>query len=241
MRSNRGGEFCSKDFEAFCNEQGILRHYTALYTPQKNGVVELRNRTIVAMARSILKKRHVPTILWGEAVRHAVYVLNKLPTRSLSSVTPHEAWFERKPSITSLRVFGCTTWMKVHAVNTTKLDDRSKLVVHFGRKPGTKAYRLFDPLTQSIHISRDIVFNEDNAWSWETTTNVDATEADKFTFVFPETDSCDSLTEPVMTHEDIIESPHTPLQQTPSSSQPNSADSGVPRDMYDDSVTPRRF
>lgn len=55
LRTGRGGEFCSNEFRTFCEDNGILRHYTAPYTPQQNGVVERRNRTVVAMARSLLK------------------------------------------------------------------------------------------------------------------------------------------------------------------------------------------
>ncbi|XP_074383667.1 uncharacterized protein LOC141725137 [Apium graveolens] len=84
LRTDRGGEFCSKDFEAFCAENGITRQYTTPYSPQQNGVVERRNRTVVAMAHSLLKQMELPMTLWGEAVRHSVYLLNRLPTSSIN-------------------------------------------------------------------------------------------------------------------------------------------------------------
>ena len=40
VRSDRGGEFCSRDFRELCDEQGIKREYTIPGTPQQNGVVE---------------------------------------------------------------------------------------------------------------------------------------------------------------------------------------------------------
>lgn len=89
----------------------------------------------------------------------------------MSTVTPHEAWYEKKPSVAHLKIFGCTSYMKIPEVQVTKLDDRSKLVVHFGREPGTKAYRLYDPVTSTIHISRDVVFNEGQAWEWDSKIN----------------------------------------------------------------------
>ncbi|KAL8116543.1 hypothetical protein AgCh_022895 [Apium graveolens] len=54
LRRDRGGKFCSMEFKTFCEDIGILRHYTAPYSPQQNGVVEYRNRTVTAMARSLL-------------------------------------------------------------------------------------------------------------------------------------------------------------------------------------------
>ncbi|XP_074373444.1 uncharacterized protein LOC141713768 [Apium graveolens] len=166
LRSDRGGEFFSKDFKYFCNEHGILRHYTAPYTSKNKFVVEHRNRTVMAMVRSLVNERQVPTKYWGEAVRHAVYVLNKLPMCLLSSITLYEAWYNRKPSVEHLKIFGSTAYMKVPSVYTTKLDDRSKLVVHFSREPGNKAYRLFEPDTNNIHVTHDAKFNEDQTWAW---------------------------------------------------------------------------
>lgn len=52
FRSDRGSEFTSSDFESFCAKAGIARHYATPYTPQQNGVVERRNRTLVEMLRS---------------------------------------------------------------------------------------------------------------------------------------------------------------------------------------------
>lgn len=82
LRTDKGGEFCSRNFMSYCEETGILRNYTTPYSPQQNGVVECRNRTVVAMARSLLKEMGLP-LGWREADRHVVYMLNRLPTRSL--------------------------------------------------------------------------------------------------------------------------------------------------------------
>ncbi|KAG6510524.1 hypothetical protein ZIOFF_028548 [Zingiber officinale] len=91
LRTDRGGEFLSTEFTQFCEDEGIERHLTAAYTPQQNGVVERRNRTVMVMARSLLKSTHMPARLWAEAVRHAVYLLNRLPTKALGECTPFEA------------------------------------------------------------------------------------------------------------------------------------------------------
>lgn len=133
------------------------------------------------MARSLLKERHVPAQYWGEAVTHAVYLLNKLPTRAMSTITPHEAWLGTKPNVNCIKVFGCTAYMKIPAVHTKKLDDWSKMVVHFGREPGTKAFRLYDPKNGSIHVSRDVVFDEHKSWDWGTTPESDLSTGAQFT------------------------------------------------------------
>lgn len=50
-------EFLSKEFINLCDEEGIKRELTAPYTPEQNGIAERKNRTIVEMARSMLKFR----------------------------------------------------------------------------------------------------------------------------------------------------------------------------------------
>lgn len=126
LRTDRGEEFMSNEFNDYCEKTEIKRHFTAPYTPQQNGVVERRNRTVVEMSRSCLKDMKLPSFLWGEAVRHSIYLLNRLPTRALSGGTPYEAWNERKPHIGHIRVFGCVAHMKIPSQQLKKLDDRSK-------------------------------------------------------------------------------------------------------------------
>lgn len=167
FRTDRGGEFCSTQFINYCEEAGILRHYTAPYSAHQNGVVERRNRTVVAMARSFLKEKQVPSDFWGEAVRHSVYILNRFPTRALSKYTPYEVWSGSKPDVSHIRVFGCCAYMKVPSVHVKKLDDRSKYVVYLGREPGTKAHRLYDPEERKVLIRRDVVFVESKSWDWD--------------------------------------------------------------------------
>ncbi|GJX91101.1 putative RNA-directed DNA polymerase [Tanacetum coccineum] len=76
LRTDRGGEFNSKAFTEYCEDTGLKHHFTAPYSPQQNGVVERRNRSVIEMARSMMKSMEVPDTLWGEAVRQAVYIQN---------------------------------------------------------------------------------------------------------------------------------------------------------------------
>lgn len=68
LRTDHGGEFTSNEFKEYCETNGIKRQLTAAYTPQQNGVVERKNRTVMNMARSILVEKNVPRKLWAEVV-----------------------------------------------------------------------------------------------------------------------------------------------------------------------------
>ena len=181
LRTDRGSEFVSHEFQSYCDKLGINGHLTAPYSPQQNRVVERRNRTLLEMTRGILKHMSVPNHLWGEAVRHATYLINRVATRSLEGMTPYEALRSRKSNLTHLKVFGCVCYARTEMAGRKKLDKKSKVLVHLGTEPGSKSYRLLDPLTKQIAVSRNVVFDENKLWCW-TEQAVDK-EVGKFTFV----------------------------------------------------------
>lgn len=166
LRSDCGGEFTSKEFMNFCELAGILRQLTVPYTPQQNGIVERRNRTVMSTARSILNAMNMPQYFWAEAVRHAVYVLNRLRTKFLKDKTPYEALKGNKPNLGHIRVFGCVGHVKTPSNLTRKLDDRSIPMVHLGFEPGTKGYRMYDMAGKKVVISRNVIFEESKKWDW---------------------------------------------------------------------------
>uniref|UniRef100_A0ACD5U6F7 Uncharacterized protein n=1 Tax=Avena sativa TaxID=4498 RepID=A0ACD5U6F7_AVESA len=166
LHTDRGGEFTSKALGEFFAEQGVHRQLTAPYSPQQNRVVERRNQTVVGMARCLLKAKGVPPKFWGEAVTTAVYLLNRGMTKSLPGKTPYEACHGRRPNAAHLRTFGCVAHVKDTRPHLKKLQDRSTPMVLFGYKPGTAAYRVYDPVADRVQVSRDVVFDEDTPWDW---------------------------------------------------------------------------
>lgn len=135
-------------------------------TPQQNGVVERKNRTIRNMARTMLPSQCMPKEFWAEAVACAVYLSNRSPTRSLEKITPQEAWSGWKPSVKHLKVFGSIGYVHVPEQERTKLDDRSKKMVFIGYAENWKGYKCFDPVTKKVVVSRDVEFEEEASWDW---------------------------------------------------------------------------
>ena len=80
--------------------------------PQQNGVAERRNRSLLNMARSMLRYSSLPMELWMEALKIAVHILNRVPSK-LVPKTPFELWNERKPSLNYLKVWGCPAEAKL--------------------------------------------------------------------------------------------------------------------------------
>ena len=166
LRTDRGGEFNSVTFGEYCAVKGVQRQLTAPYSPQQNGVVERRNQTVMAMARCLLKAKAMPSTFWGEAVSTAVFILNRSPTKALHGMTPYEAWHEAKPAVHFMRAFGCIAHVKVTRPHAKKLDDRSIKMVFVGYEPGSKGYRVYDPVSGRLHVTRDVVFDEAKGWNW---------------------------------------------------------------------------
>ena len=78
LRTDRGGEF-----NDFCKQHGVKRQLTTAYTPQKNGVAECKNRTVINLVRAMLTEKKVPKNFWPEAIRWTIHILNRSPTLAL--------------------------------------------------------------------------------------------------------------------------------------------------------------
>lgn len=133
------------------------------------------------MTRSILKHMRMPNYLWGEAVRHSTYLINRVGTRTLADKTPYEALKGKKTNVEHLRIFGCVCYAKIEAPHLRKLDDRLKMLVYLRTKPGSKAYRLFDPTSRRVTVSRDVVFDENKHWKWNMLNSENHSDSGMFT------------------------------------------------------------
>lgn len=118
------------------------------------------------MARSMLKAKGLSNQFWAEAVATSVYLLNLSPTKAVLNQTPYEAWKSRKPDVSHLRVFGCIAYALVNSHARQKLDEKSQKCIFIGYCIASKAYRLYDPVTGSILIKRDVIFDENASWDF---------------------------------------------------------------------------
>lgn len=59
LRSDRGGEFTSNEFNNFCNDKGIKRQTSSPRTPPKNGIAERRNRSMMDCARKLIMEKNI--------------------------------------------------------------------------------------------------------------------------------------------------------------------------------------
>ena len=150
-------EFCLNEFDEFCSNDGMVRHHTIPYTPQQNGVAERMNMTIISRARCMLSNAKMHRSFWAEAASTACYLINRSPSVPLDKKTPIEVWSGSPADYSDLRVFGCTAYAHV---DNGKLEPRAVKCIFLGYGSGVKAYRLWNPETKKIVLSRNVVFNE---------------------------------------------------------------------------------
>ncbi|GJX48932.1 retrovirus-related pol polyprotein from transposon TNT 1-94 [Tanacetum coccineum] len=142
-------------FAKFLESHGICAQYTMPGTPQQNGVAERRNRTLMEMVRSMISKSSLPKSLWIYALRTAMYLLNRVPSKSVPK-TPFVLWTGRKPSLRHLHVCGCPAEARVYNPQEKKLDSRTVSGYFIGYPEKSKGYRgSVENQVVDIHEIRD--------------------------------------------------------------------------------------
>ena len=168
--SNRGGEYYGKYdgsgeqhlglFAKFLEECGIVPQYTMPGSPSMNGVAERRNRMLKDMVRSMISHSNLPISLWGEALKTAAYILNRVPTKATAK-TPYELWTGKKPSLKHLHIWGCPAEARPYRPHEKKLDSRMVSCYFIGYFERSRGYIFYDPTTKSIFKTGNARFFED--------------------------------------------------------------------------------
>uniref|UniRef100_A0A2N9IQ42 Integrase catalytic domain-containing protein n=1 Tax=Fagus sylvatica TaxID=28930 RepID=A0A2N9IQ42_FAGSY len=162
LRTDRGREYLSDQFKDLCEEKGIRRQLTISNTPQQNGVAERRNRTLLDMVRSMMAQANLPISFWGDALLTAAYILNRVPSQSVSS-TPYELWKGQKPNLEHLRPWGSAGFVHSTAHKYGKLGPRARKHIFIRYSDSSKGYVMYGehPNGGMTEIeSRDIDFIE---------------------------------------------------------------------------------
>ena len=125
LRIDCGHEYLFDQFKDLCEEKGIRKQLTISNTPQQNGVAERRNKTLLDMVRSMMAQANLPISFWGDVLLTAAYILNCVPSQSVSS-TPYKLWKGEKPNLGHLRPWGFTGFVNSTTHKYGKLGPRAR-------------------------------------------------------------------------------------------------------------------
>ena len=123
LRTDRGGEYLSEEFQQHLKAASTEHRLTMHDTPTQNGVAERLNQTLIEKVCAMLHMSGLPMTLWGEAVRHTVWLKNHTSTRALEGITPLQAVTSKQPDLSQIQEWGCAVW--VHTVGALKLEPRA--------------------------------------------------------------------------------------------------------------------
>ena len=157
VRSDNGREFFLHDF---FSSKGILHEVSCVETPQQNGIVERKHQHLLNVDRALLFQAKLPICFWSYAIKHAIYLINRLPTPFLKLKSPYELVHGNPPDLHLLRVFGCLAFASTIKAARTKFDNRASKCVFLGFKTGIKGYVLYNLTHKSCFISRNVLFYE---------------------------------------------------------------------------------
>lgn len=161
FRSDNGGEFINNDVMKLLSTNGVVFERITANTPEQNGFIERDNRTIQESARTMLIASGLEKMLWPEAIRTAVYILNRSCSSRNSTTTPFYLWFGEKPHLGHVKVFGSTGYALVPKQTGRKKSDSKAEKVHLvGYEPTTKNFRLYHTESKRVFVSCDVKFNE---------------------------------------------------------------------------------
>ena len=157
-RSDRGGEFLSKQIMEHQDRKGTLRELTVHDSPPQNGVSERGMRTRAELARSLLIASGLPRFLWEEAMKHGEWLKERTPHAALDGKTPYEMKHKKKPYLGGIHEFGAAAYVK--DLKAGKLDARAQLGRFVGYDSESKGYRIYWPTKRSISVERNVIFND---------------------------------------------------------------------------------
>jgi transposase InsO family protein len=160
IRSDNGMEFKNSQIEGFLEEEGTKHEFSSPYTPQQNGVVERKHRTLLDMEKTMLDEYKTPDRFWAEAINTACYSINRLYLHRILKKTSYELLTGKKPKVSYFRFFGSKCFILIKRGRNSKFSSKAVEGFLLVYDSNTMAYRVFNKSFGLVEVSCDIVFDE---------------------------------------------------------------------------------
>ncbi|GKA09252.1 retrovirus-related pol polyprotein from transposon TNT 1-94 [Tanacetum coccineum] len=167
VRTDNGTKFKNQVLKEYFNSVDISHQSSSVRTPQRNGVVERRNRTLVEVARTMLIFSCAPLFLWDEAIATACYTQNRSIIHCRFDKTPYELINDRKLDISFLHVFRALCYTKNDCEDIGKLGVKDDIGFFVGYFANSCAYRVYNRRTKKIMETMNVTFDELSAMAFE--------------------------------------------------------------------------
>nr|GEV06655.1 hypothetical protein [Tanacetum cinerariifolium] len=167
IRTDNGTEFKNHVLKEYFDSVGISHQMSSVRTPQQNGVVERRSRTLVEAARTMLIFSRASLFLWAEAIATACFTQNRSIIHRRFNKTPYELINDRKPYISFLYVFGALCYPKNDREDIGKLGAKGDIGFFIGYSADSYAYRIYNRRIKNIMETMNVLFDELSVMDFE--------------------------------------------------------------------------
>nr|GEZ97689.1 integrase, catalytic region, zinc finger, CCHC-type, peptidase aspartic, catalytic [Tanacetum cinerariifolium] len=164
---HNGTEFVNQMLRDYYEEVGISHETSVARSPQQNGVVERRNRTLIEAAHTMLIYAQAPLFLWAEVVATACFTQNRSIIRLRHGKTPYELLHSKLPDLSFFHVFGALYYPTNDSENLGKLQPKADIGIFIGYAPSKKAFRIHNRRTRRIVETIHVDFDELTAMASE--------------------------------------------------------------------------
>lgn len=148
--------------------QGTILETTSPYSAQQNGIAERVNCTLTKHAGAMLFESKAPKFLWSEALAYACYLKNRVPSQVHGKFwpTPFEAFWGKKPDISTLQVWGSKCYVLNQGENRSKRDPKMNTAIFTGISDVQgKSWRYYKQGAKKILHSRNIAFVKSESYA----------------------------------------------------------------------------
>jgi hypothetical protein len=156
----------SNDAIQWALDKGYEVETTAVDSPEQNGLAERSGGVVGQRARAFHIEAKLPKNLWSESYTAAVYIINRLPTKSLDWKTPYEVLrkavglVDTIPRAAHIRAYGCAAYYRDTRVDQgDKIQPRCLIGYLVGYESST-VYRIWNPKTNRVVRARDVWFDK---------------------------------------------------------------------------------
>jgi hypothetical protein len=162
VRSDNETEFKNTQVKEFLDEEGIKHEFSTPYTPQQNGVVERKNRTLIDMARTMLDEYKTSDLFCCDTINTACHDINHLYLHKKLKKTSYELLTGNKPKVSYFRVFGCKCFILNKRPKTSKFAPKVDEGILLGYRSNEHAYHVFNKTMGKVEVMIDVPFDESN-------------------------------------------------------------------------------
>nr|GEW97939.1 retrovirus-related Pol polyprotein from transposon TNT 1-94 [Tanacetum cinerariifolium] len=127
IKTDNKTEFINQTLREYYEKVDISHETSVARSSQQNGVVEIRNRTLIKAARTMLIYAKALLFLWAEAVATACYTQNRSIIRLRHGKTPYELLHEKLPDLSFFHVFGALCYLTNDSENLGKLQPKADI------------------------------------------------------------------------------------------------------------------